>query len=579
MVTQSSRRTLSRASRLFSVNSQFRMVALSLVKFAFPFRPDFGSFLPQAMGKRIMIVVVALAAIVAAPILMRRDTALGEAGHADDRLVVITPHNQTIRAEFGEAFAEWWKKRTGRSVYVDWRTPGGTSEIRRVLDSGFEAAEEGGRAGVGIDVFFGGGDYEFRKQAKLGRLAKLEVFEKHPDWFDPSVIPESFTGERYYDTKDHEWVGVCLSQFGICYNRDGLKRLGLPKPKQWADLADPKYFGQVALADPTKSGSVTRAFEMILQQQMQEAVDNAPATKEPGPGSQVLLEQGWERGIRLLQEIGANARYFTDSAVKIPMDVASGDAAAGMCIDFYGRAYNERLKKPDGTSRLEWTAPENGTSVSVDPVAVLRGAPHPEVAQAFVEFLLSKPGQFLWNARPGCPGGPKSRALRRLPIRKDLYSREYRRYFTDPDALPYLRSGGFVYRGELTGRAFGAIGLIVRAMCIDSHQELKAAWAAANSPGAPPEAKRILGDVSAVSYRKVMDEIVPLMKRHDPLATARFASELGEGFREQYRRVVEMVKSKQSSETAFRDCLKDLQTRAHRQPQHIHLKSTPKPTP
>jgi len=87
----------------------------------------------------------------------------------------------------------------------------------------------------------------------------------------------------------------------------------------------------------------------------------------------------------------------------------------------------------------------------------------------------------------------------------------------------------------LTGRAFGAIGLIVRAMCIDSHEELKAAWAASTTPGAPPEARVLLGDVSAVSYHRVMDEIVPMMKRHDPLATARFASDLGEHFRRQYR--------------------------------------------
>ena len=188
------------------------------------------------MGKRIMMVVLALAAIVAAPIAMRRDTAVGAAGSTEDRLVIITPHNQTIRAEFGEAFAGWWEERTGRSVYVDWRTPGGTSEIRRVLDSGFEAAEDGGREGVGIDVLFGGGDYEFRKQSKLGRLAKLRVFGTHPEWFAPAVIPAKFTGERYYDEKGHEWVGVCLSQFGICYNVDGLTRRGLPAPRRWADL-------------------------------------------------------------------------------------------------------------------------------------------------------------------------------------------------------------------------------------------------------------------------------------------------------------------------------------------------------
>jgi len=490
------------------------------------------------MLKRVSVVLAVLVAIVAAPLLLRRDTEVGASGSADDRLVVITPHNETIRAEYGEAFAGWWKERTGRTIYVDWRTPGGTSEVRRVLDSGFDAAEEDGRAGIGVDVFFGGGDYEFRKQAGKGRLAPLEVFGEHPEWFDPEVIPQKFTGELYY-AEDKSWVGVCLSQFGICYNIHGLERLGLPVPTQWEDLADPRLRGEVALADPTKSGSVTRAFEMILQQQMQREL-----AKE-GVDRDEALGRGWEIGIRLLQVIGANARYFTDGATKIPHDVAQGDSAVGMSIDFYGRSYNEKLKQPDGSSRLEWVAPVGGTSISVDPVAVMRGAPHPEIAHGFVEFLLTERGQMIWNARPGTPPGPKSRALRRMPVRRDMYTPDRLEHFADPEALPYERSGGFAYDSALTGKAFGALGLIVRAMCIDSHEEIKAAWGAIAESERPAEARKVFEDVSAVSYPKVMGELVPMMKSADPVEVVRFASDLGESFRDQYRRAQRLAEGRE----------------------------------
>jgi len=490
------------------------------------------------MLKRVSVVLAVLVAIVAAPLLLRRDTEVGAAGSADDRLVVITPHNETIRAEFGEAFAGWWKERTGRTIYVDWRTPGGTSEVRRVLDSGFDAADEDGRAGIGVDVFFGGGDYEFRKQAKVGRLAPSEVFESHPEWFDPEVIPPKFTGELYY-AEDKSWVGVCLSQFGICYNIDGLERLGLPVPARWEDLADPRLRGEVALADPTKSGSVTRAFEMILQQQMQRELARQGVDRDEA------LARGWENGIRLLQAIGANARYFTDSATKIPHDVAQGDSAVGMSIDFYGRSYNEKLKRPDGSSRLEWVAPVGGTSISVDPVAVMRGAPHPEIAHGFVEFLLTERGQMIWNARPGTPLGPKSRALRRMPVRRDMYTPERLAQFADPKALPYERTGGFAYDSALTGKAFGALGLIVRAMCIDSHEEIKAAWRAIAESERPAEARRVFGDVAAVSYPKVMGELVPMMKSADPVEVVRFSSKLGEDFRDQYRRAQRLAEGRE----------------------------------
>lgn len=489
----------------------------------------------MTMGRRVLAVVLVLAAIVAAPIVLRRNTEVGRSATANDRLVIITPHNETIRSEFGEAFAGWWRTRTGRSVYVDWRTPGGSSEIRRVLDSGFTAAAEGGREGVGIDVFFGGGDYEFRKQAEAGRLVRLQVFDHHPGWFAPEVIPQQFTGEAYYDPQ-HTWVGVCLSQFGICYNRDGLARRGLPAPRRWADLADPRYRGAVALADPTKSGSVARAFEMIVQQQMQEAL------AEPGRPRPEALAAGWLRGMRLVQAISANARYFTDTATKVPQDVARGDAVAGMAIDFYGRTYNEKHRRPDGSSRLEWVAPEGGTSVSVDPVGVFRGAPHPEVAQAFAEFLLDERGQLLWNLRPGTPGGPQARALRRLPVRRDLYTPDRLRHFADPAALPYHKTGGFAYQPELTGSLYLALRTIVRAMCIDSHQELTAAWAAIHDGGPHPRAHAALADMSAVAHERATREIAPLLKQADPLEVVRFSAALCGTFRANYRRAIALAK-------------------------------------
>jgi ABC-type glycerol-3-phosphate transport system substrate-binding protein len=99
------------------------------------------------MKRRALIIFALLAAIVALPMLLRRETATSKASGADDRLVILTPHNESIRQEFGEAFAEWWKHSTGRTIHVDWRSPGGTSEIRMVLDAAFKAAKETGREG------------------------------------------------------------------------------------------------------------------------------------------------------------------------------------------------------------------------------------------------------------------------------------------------------------------------------------------------------------------------------------------------------------------------------------------------
>lgn len=480
-------------------------------------------------------ILLPLAVVVAAPLFLRSQETEG-AGDADLRLDVITPHNETIRREFGEAFAAYWKEKTGQSVYVNWRTPGGTSEIKRVLDSSYEAADEGGREGIGIDVFFGGGEYDFSKQASMGRFAPLRVFETRKELFEAGVIPQTQSGEKYYDP-DRLWVGVVLSSFGICFNREMVEMRGLEPPMRWRDLGEPGFARGIALADTTKSSSVTKAFEMLVQEVIQREV----AAAEVGD-REAAVARGWSKGLQLIQRIGANARYFTDSSSKIPHDVAQGNAVAGMCIDFYGRTFNETLKREDGSSRLEFVTPLGGSSISVDPVAVLRGAPHPDLAHGFVDFLLSKDAQMIWNARLGADPGPRYRALRRLPIRKDLYEGETLEAMVDKDAQPYEAAREFTYDGALTGHLFTPLRTIVRVMCIDSGEELKEAWAALIEAGFPPEASAVFSDVSPVAYDKAGGRIRAALKSDDKVAAARLVNELGSGFRANYKEAIRLAR-------------------------------------
>ncbi|RPJ35487.1 MAG: extracellular solute-binding protein [Verrucomicrobiaceae bacterium] len=487
------------------------------------------------MKTRVLIIFGLLALIVALPLVLRRETATTSSRRAEDHLVVLTPHNESIRNEFGEAFAAWWKKETGRSIHVDWRTPGGTSEIRMVLDAGYKAAAETGREGIGVDVFFGGGEPDFSGQAKKGRLVPLRVFETRPEMFAAGgPVPETFTGERYYPP-DHVWVGTCMSQFGICYNPDVIARLKLTEPKAWRDLGDPGYAGTLALADPTKSGSVARAFELLVQGEMLRALEENPGDREAALGA------GWAAGLQLIQKMAANSRYFTDSASKIPHDVGQGNAAAGMCIDFYGRSYAHELKSATGKPRVVWIAPLGGTTLSADPIGVLKGAQNMEVAQRFVEFCLSPDAQVLWFAKPGTPHGPQERALHRTPIRRDVYTPENLANSTMPDADPYQDPGNFTYERELTGAAFNTLRQLVKVMCIDSHEEIKSAWRAMKDAGMPADALAVFCDVSIMPYA-VAGKGDPRFDGSDPLETAANAARIGEWFRANYRKAEAMAK-------------------------------------
>lgn len=537
------------------------------------------------MTKRVLL-FFALVAIVALPFALR--TKRVAATKADDTVVIITPHNEAIRAEYARGFAAWYRTRTGRSVAVDWRVIGGTSDIARFLESEYVAAFEqhwthklgrpwssevqagfqngrlppgsswtaiearmaflGSEVGCGIDVFFGGGTYDFERQAQAGRLVDAGMLQLHPEWFTPEVIPQTFGGENYWHP-DGLWFGTVLSSYGIIFNRDSLTRLGFPgEPGRWEDLADPRLVGEVALADPTKSGSAAKAFENIIQQQMQRRLHALQAT-EPA-GEPVALEgravrEGWLAGMRLLQQIGANARYFTDTSQKPPIDVAAGNCAAGLCIDFYGRQQQEAVRRRDHSERVSYVSPPGGSVSSVDPIALLRGARHRVAATAFIEYSLSMEGQKLWNFRLGTPGGPQRFVLRRMPVRRDFYSHpEWQEHRSDPEESPFGQSEPLIYREAWTGRVFREMAFVIRAMCQDTHVELARAWRAIIAAPEPAKTRAlaVLQDLSDVDYDRIQGPIRGRLGAKDKVEEVRLAKELAEGFRRNYARAEELAR-------------------------------------
>ena len=82
-------------------------------------------------------------------------------------VVVMTPHNEQIRFELGSRFSQWHQREFGTDAHVAWSTPGGTSEIRKLLQSQWKAAAGAGIPfGGDIDLVFGGGSYEHGVLAK-----------------------------------------------------------------------------------------------------------------------------------------------------------------------------------------------------------------------------------------------------------------------------------------------------------------------------------------------------------------------------------------------------------------------------
>ncbi|MEN9661505.1 MAG: hypothetical protein RL324_454 [Verrucomicrobiota bacterium] len=539
-----------------------------------------------------LLILAALAGIVALPFALRPKQSAVAA--TDDTVVVITPHNEALRTEFGRGFQKWYQAKTGRTVSVDWRVIGGTSEITRYLEGEYVAAYRNRWTGVlhrewsaevqagfqaakvapdaptavkearadflasnvssGLDLFFGGGVYDFDKQAQAGRIVASGILTQHPEWFGDAVIPQTLGGQTFWD-KEGRWIGSVLSSYGIIFNRDSWKRLGMEQdPRQWADLKDPRLIGEIGLCDPTKSGSIAAAFENLIQQQMHlrvaalKTADPALAARDPKALEAQAVPEGWIEGLRLMQLIGANARYFTDTSQKPPIDVAAGNCAAGMCIDFYGRQQAEAVnRRDDGPDRLGYVSPPGGTSYSVDPIALMRGAPNAAVGKAFIEYVLSPEGQAVWNLRTGTPGGPERFALRRLPVRKDFYARaDLKALRSDPHEDPFAQGDQLVYRSEWTGSLFNEMSFIIRVMCSDTHTELAQAWRAIIAAPEPQKSRAlaVLQDLSVVDYARAGGAIKQGLGAKDKSVGIRLAADLGEHFRQNYARAEAIAKGR-----------------------------------
>jgi iron(III) transport system substrate-binding protein len=549
------------------------------------------------MGAKIGV-LLALALVLAVPFLVRSiagdSTAVGgtapsSPGPGIERLIVVTPHVEQIRAEFSEGFDRWHRRIHGTGVYVDWRTPGGTSEIVKQLEATLEAAARNGRLGpdglfepgvAGYDLFFGGGSFEhgnlknprsLAARAPGGEETKLTYALSRPAGFDPARMREWFGenkigAQTLYDAGDAKktppdpgqyWIGTALSGFGIMYNRDALRDLGLPEPRTFADLCDPQYFNALALTDGRLSGSVTTTYESIMN------------------------KEGWAGGWKILREMAANARYFASAATRPPIDVSQGEAAAALSIDFYGRGQAQFTLAPGqdpATARVGYVDPAGAVYVDADPATILNGAANFELAKRFIEYCLTEEAQALWQfpsqgdprsagnpvGEDGTRMGPRRYELRRMPVRRVMYEK-YAGSMIDP-ANPFDAAADLPRRGWRD-----AIGPMMAAFGIDTGPDLRRAWRVLNSARAaaktgdfssetlarmeaafyamPPHTMRD-GRVVEFSEATFRDIRTDTGRWRDPVHGRRSLIAATEFFREQYRTVIDLGDGIESREPA-----------------------------
>jgi iron(III) transport system substrate-binding protein len=292
----------------------------------------------------IALAAPALAALLAAP-------SAGAAPPIEDELQLITPVGKSFSDPALAEFRKYAKQRWNVDVRTSALSAGTPVAYGRVV-------EWSGRPQA--DLFWGGESALYDRLAAQNLLAPLELPKSLTD-----AIPEKLGKPKPVLLKDPEgfWVGTVLESTGIVYHPRLLQRLGVPPPKDWDDLLDPRLKGHIAQVPPTRSSSSHAAYEVILQREGE--------------------AKGWEWARRL----AANTGFFAPRSRDVPAVVARGEFAVGFAVPSYF-AFEDRLAGFD----IRYVAPRTAW-ITAGPAAILRGARHPKVARAFIEFLLSERGQ------------------------------------------------------------------------------------------------------------------------------------------------------------------------------------------
>jgi iron(III) transport system substrate-binding protein len=193
-------------------------------------------------------------------------------------------------------------------------------------------------------------------------LKARDLLMAHPD-ADVSVYPAGT-----HDA-DKTWFGTKLITTGIMYNTAATM-----VPASWSDLLKDEAKGQLAMPSPLTSGAALIHTATL--------VDN--------------LEAGWG----YYEGLAANGAQASGGNGGVLKQVAGGEKLYGMVVDFL--PIREKAKG----APVEFVFPEEGVSAISEPVAILASTQNADAAKAFVDFLISKPGQELALSQGYLPAHP-----------------------------------------------------------------------------------------------------------------------------------------------------------------------------
>ena len=165
------------------------------------------------------------------------------------------------------------------------------------------------------------------------------------------------TPAEYRDPNDL-WIGNNLHLLVILQNTK-LVPEG-QGPRSWADLLDPKWKGKIAFTDPANSGSSYATVTMLVD-----------------------LWGGGDAGWKKVGELFKNMKVLNRSSL-VFQGVGNGEYPLGVSLEYAGPLW------ASNGAPVKVIYPSDGTTASMEGVAVVKGGPNTDNAKVFVDYINAK---------------------------------------------------------------------------------------------------------------------------------------------------------------------------------------------
>ena len=256
-------------------------------------------------------------------------------------VTVYSPHGRAQLILFEERF-----EARHPGVDLQWVDMGSQEALDRVRSE---------RANPQADVWYGGPEVFFSRAAAE---SLLEAYR--PSWAGAVLAEARGTDDLYF--------GVYLTPAVITYNSDAVSED--EAPRDWDDILDPRWKGQVLIRDPLASGTMRTIFGMIMYRSLDET-------------------GGTEAGYEWLRRLDGQTKEYVLNPAILYQKLARQEGL----VTLWNLPDVLRVQA-DGFP-LGYVLPASGTPVLVDGIAVIKGTRQPDLAHAFVDFVGSVEGQLL----------------------------------------------------------------------------------------------------------------------------------------------------------------------------------------